>query len=291
MVINMKKKISLIIIMVLALFIPTFVKAENKIYFDVEEAKIAPGAKKEVKIKVDSDSEFTKVNFNLITTSTYIGFYSVEFSDDFVRNSTSLTGSNYELEAKKPMKTGTVIGTITLLAKDISPIGAEGYIRLTKPSITSSELINVSTAQVKMVVSKEKSANNYLSSLSSSLANIEFNKDVLEYAVEVDSNAEVFDLSATAEDSSAVVKISDQKLKNKTNIIKVTVTPEEGEEKVYKITVNKKEEQKNKSEVKTKQKSNNTESKKENVKSGFLGTLLLLVTVLVLDLLYMKKKK
>ena len=286
----MRKKVSLIIIVMLTMFIPTCVKAENRIYFDVEEAKIAPGAKKEVKIKVDSDSEFTKVNFNLITTSTYVGFYSVEFSEDFVRNSTSLTGSNYELEAKKPMKTGAVIGTITLLAKDASPIGAEGYIRVTKASITSSELINLPSGQVKMVVSKEKSTNNNLSSLSSSLATIEFNKDVLEYAVEVDSNTEVFDLSATAEDSASVVKISDQRLKKKTNVIKVTVTPEEGEEKVYKITVNKKEEKK-KSEVKTKQNSNNTETKKENVKAGFIGTLLLLVIVLVLDLLYIKKKK
>lgn len=287
----MKKKISLIIIIVLTLFIPTFVKAENKIYFDIEEAKIAPGAKKEVKIKVDSDSEFTKVNFNLITTSTYIGFYSVDFSDDFVRNSTSTTGSNYELEAKKPMKSGTVIGTITLLAKDASPIGAEGYIRLTKASITSGGSINLPSGQVKMVVSKEKSTNNNLSSLSSSLASIEFNKDVLEYAVEVDSSAEVFDLSATAEDSSSVVTISDQNLKKRKNVIMVTVKPEEGEEKVYKITVNKKEEEKKKSEVKTKQNSSNVETKKENVKSGFIGTLLLLITVLVLDLLYMKKKK
>ena len=45
------------------------------------------------------------------------------------------------------------------------------------------------------------------------------NKDVLEYAVEVDSSAEIFDLSATAEDSSSVVTISDQNLKKKTNII------------------------------------------------------------------------
>ena len=243
-----------------------------------------------MKIKVDSDAEFTKVNFNLITTSAYIGFYSVEFSDDFVRNRTSTTGSNYELEAKKPMKSGTVIGTVTLLAKDASPIGAEGYIRLTKPSITSSELINVSTTQVKMIVSKEKSKNNNLSSFTSSLASIEFNQDVLEYAVEVDSSTEVFDLSAIAEDSSSTVTISDQKLKKKTNVIKVTVTPEEGEEKVYKVTVNKKEEEKKKSETKTKQNSNK-ETKKENVKSGFIGTLLLLVIVLVLDLLYIKNKK
>ena len=287
MVINMKRKLFFIATLILVLFIPTFVKAENKIYFDLEESKIAPGEKKELKIKVDSDSDFTKVNFNLITTSIYVGFYSVEFSDDFVRNASSSTGSNYELEAKTPMKSGATIGTVTLIAKESSPIGSEGYIRLTKTSITAGSLIELSSAQVKMIVSNEKSKNNNLSSLSSNLVNIDFNKDTLEYAVLVDSSTEMFDLSATPEDLSATVTISDQNLKKKKNVINVTVTPEEGEEKIYKVTVTKKEEEKKTTKVKEE----NTKTKKENVKSGFIGILVLLMVVLVIDLLYIKKKK
>lgn len=289
MVINMKKRLSLFMILVVIFFTPIFVKAENRIYFDMEESKIAPGEKKELKIKVDSDEDFTKVNFDLITTSTYVGFYSVDFSENFVRNASSQTGSNYELEAKTPMKSGTTIGTVTLIAKESSPIGIEGYIRLTRPSITSSSLMELKTTEVKMIVSNEKSNNNNLSSLSSNLVDIDFNKDVLEYVVLVDNDVDTFDLSAQAEDSSSTVTISDQKLKKKENIINVTVTSEDGAKKTYKVTVNKKED--NKSKTTINEKKENEEGTDKNAKSGFISVLILLVMVLVVDLLYIKKKK
>lgn len=288
MVINMKKRLSLFMILVVIFFTPIFVKAENRIYFDMEESKIAPGEKKELKIKVDSDEDFTKVNFDLITTSTYVGFYSVDFSENFVRNASSQTGSNYELEAKTPMKSGTTIGTVTLIAKESSPIGIEGYIRLTRPSITTSSLMELKTTEVKMIVSNEKSNNN-LSSLSSNLVDIDFNKDVLEYVVLVDNDVDTFDLSAQAEDSSSTVTISDQKLKKKENIINVTVTSEDGAKKTYKVTVNKKED--NKSKTTINEKEENEEGTDKNAKSGFISVLILLIMVLVVDLLYIKKKK
>lgn len=289
MVINMKKRLSLFMILVVIFFTPIFVKAENRIYFDMEESKIAPGEKKELKIKVDSDEDFTKVNFDLITTSTYVGFYSVDFSENFVRNASSQTGSNYELEAKTPMKSGTTIGTVTLIAKESSPIGIEGYIRLTRTSITTSSLMELKTTEVKMIVSNEKSNNNNLSSLSSNLVDIDFNKDVLEYVVLVDNDVDTFDLSAQAEDSSSTVTISDQKLKKKENIINVTVTSEDGAKKTYKVTVNKKED--NKSKTTINEKKENEEGTDKNAKSGFISVLILLIMVLVVDLLYIKKKK
>lgn len=289
MVINMKKRLSLFMILVVIFFTPIFVKAENRIYFDMEESKIAPGEKKELKIKVDSDEDFTKVNFDLITTSTYVGFYSVDFSENFVRNASSQTGSNYELEAKTPMKSGTTIGTVTLIAKESSPIGIEGYIRLTRTSITTSSLMELKTTEVKMIVSNEKSNNNNLSSLSSNLVDIDFNKDVLEYVVLVDNDVDTFDLSAQAEDSSSTVTISDQKLKKKENIINVTVTSEDGAKKTYKVTVNKKED--NKSKTTINEKEENEEGTDKNAKSGFISVLILLIMVLVVDLLYIKKKK
>lgn len=284
----MKKNFILKLLVLIVMFFPIFVNAENKIYFEVDEASIAQGATKKINIKVDSDEVFKKVNFNLITTSTYIGFYSVDFSDEFVRNSSSTTGSNYELEAKEAMPSGTVIGSVTLVAKEAAPIGTEGYIRLTKASITTSSLIDLTSSQVKMTVSNEKSKNNNLSSLSSNIVNIDFNKEILEYTVSVDSTVDVFDLTATAEDNAATVKISDQNLKKTSNIIKVTVTPEEGEEKVYKVTVNKKENKKT-----TKKTSSDEEEKtnNSNVKSSWFVVLIVLILVLIFDVLYIKKKR
>lgn len=284
----MKKNFFLKLLILVVLFLPICVNAENKIYFEVDEATIAPGATKKINIKVDSDEDFKKVNFNLITTSVYVGFYSVDFNEAFVRNSSSTTGSNYELESKEVMPSGTIIGSVTLQAKSSSPIGEEGYIRLTKASITTSSLKELTSSQVKMVVSNEKSKNNNLQSLSSNMADIAFDKDVLEYTVLVDSNVKVFDLSATAEDSASIVEISDQNLKKPSNIIKVTVTPEQGDKKVYKVTVNKKEDKK----ITTKKpKEEKKDVDNSNIKSGWFGILTLLILVLGFDILYIKKKR
>lgn len=286
----MKKKLLFMFLILIMMFLPVCVRAENRIYFDADSANIAPGSTKKFNIIVDSDNDFTKVNFNLITTSAYVGFSSVEFSDQFVRNSSSTTGSNYEIESSTPQKSGTVIGSVTLVAKDASVIGAEGYIRLTKPSITAGSLINLQTAQLKITISNELSDNTYLSGLESSLANINFDKEVLEYTVTVDNEVEVFDLKATAEDPSSTVAISDQTLSKNKNTITVTVKSEKGNTRVYKVIVNKKKEVKT-----TKAKKENTE-KEENSKSdkstktGWYAVLLVLSITLALDVIYIKKK-
>ena len=74
----MKKKLILLFILMAVIFIPVSVKAENKIYFETDEVNIELNSTKKINILVDSDEDFTKVNFNLITTSYNVGFYSVE---------------------------------------------------------------------------------------------------------------------------------------------------------------------------------------------------------------------
>lgn len=284
----MKKNFILKLVILAIMFLPVCVHAENKIYFEVDESNIAPGNIKKINIKVDSDNKFTKVNFDLITTSIYVGFYSVDFSDQFVRNAVSTTGSSYELEAKTPMPSGTIIGSVTLKAKQNSPIGSEGYIRLIKSSITSGGLIEVPAAQVKMTVSNEKSKNNNLLGLSSNLADLDFNKDVLEYTVSVKNNVDLFDLVATPEDNTATVEISDQSLTKPSNIIKVSVKAEDGTEKVYKVTVNKK---KDKVITTTKKSSQKKENKGSEGKAGWSAVLVLLSAILIFDIFYIKRKK
>lgn len=279
------KKILLTILVLFMVFIPLSVKAESKIYFETDTSNISPGKTKKINILVDSDEDFTKVNFDLITTSSYIGFYSVNFEDSFKRSQSS--SSDYELEAKTPQKSGTVIGTVTLVAKEDAPIGVEGYIRITKASIMTDSLISLSNAQVKMSVTNQKSTNNNLSSLTSTIVDLKFDKDVLEYTVTVDDGVDSLDLIATPEDSSATVTISDQSLKKSNNVIEVVVEAEDGSKKTYKVNV-KKEDAK---QTIVDSDADEVSTSNKGVKNGWGLITVILLVILVLDILYIKKKK
>lgn len=280
----MKKRL-LMIVVLLVFFIPVFVKAENKIYFETDTASIAPGKTKKINILVDSDEDFTKVNFDLITTSSYIGFYSVNFEDSFKRTESS--SNDYQLEAKTPQKSGTIIGSVTLVAKEDAKIGTEGYIRITKASIMSESLISLSNSQIKMTVTDKESSNNNLASLTSSVAEIDFNKDILEYTVSVENDVDNFDLSAVAEDSSATVTISDQSLKKTNNVIEVVVKAEDGSKKTYKVNV----EKKGVKETSITDEDNEKNTDNKGVKNGWGIISIVLLIVLILDILYIKRKR
>ena len=285
------KKMLLVLLVIIGGIIPLSVNAENKIRFEEENSIIVPGGKKKVNIIVDSDKDFSNVSFNLITTSPNIGFYSVDISDMFTRNNTGAIG--YDITSKKPMKSGTVVGSVTLVAKENTPVGSSGNIRITKGTI---DKIDTSITQVKMVVSNEKSSNNSLSSIISNMVNIDFNKDVLEYTVEVPKNVKEFDLEVTPEDSSATVTISSKKLIKKKNVITIDVKAQNGDVKTYKLNVNKKDETKevvkdNDKEISKKvttTKKNETNDK--SVKTGWYFILIPLVLILFLDILFIKKK-
>lgn len=283
----MKKKLILLFILMAVIFIPVSVKAENKIYFETDEVNIELNSTKKINILVDSDEDFTKVNFNLITTSYNVGFYSVEFNEAFVRNASSATGSNYELESKTPQKSGTIIGSVTLIAKDSAYLNEQGYIRLTKASITTNGLIDLPSTQLKFMVSNKKSSNNYLSSLSSDIVNIDFDKEVLDYSVVVKSNVNKLDLVGVPEDPKAIVTILDQSLKSNKTKIKVMVKAEDGNERIYTVTVNKKNEKK--VTATTTKKSMDSFEKSSKLKWGII--FFALIIIVIIDVLYIKKKR
>lgn len=282
----MKRRLLIGLILLIG-FMPIFVNAETKIYFSSEEINIAPGKTKTVDVIVDSDEDFTSASFNVITTSSYVNFYSVDISDEFKR----VDGKGYILTSEEPKKSGTKIASVTLKASDSASIGTTGLIRLINSTVTTSSKMELAINQVKVTVSNEKSSNNNLASMSSSIAEISFSKDTLEYNVTVPNDTSEFDLTVTAEDALATVNISNQQLKtNKTNIT-VTVTAENGSTKEYKVIVNK---EKKKTTTKAKENnSNKTEETKnsDSYKPKWIVVLIGLLVVFVLDMLYMKKKK
>ena len=82
-------------------------------------------------------------------------------------------------------------------------------------------------------INKEYSSDNYLSSLSVEGYSIDFDKDKLEYSLDVDDDVASIDVSAKANDDKAtVIGTGNIKLTDGINNIKITVIAENGNERV-----------------------------------------------------------
>ena len=151
-------------------------------------------------------------------------------NEDFYDNQTA----TFTFTAKKE-------GTVTI---SVSPVGAIGdydnevytggsrslTIRVIKKNTTPSVDVN-----------KTYSKNNYLKSLSIDGYEItpEFNKEKLEYEVQLEPGTEEIDISATSEDKNASVKGAGKvKITEGINTIKIIVTAENGNERTYQIVAN-----------------------------------------------------
>lgn len=88
-------------------------------------------------------------------------------------------------------------------------------------------------------INKEYSSDNYLSSLKIEGYDIDFDKEKQEYSLDVDEDVSSINVTATANDSNAnVIGTGNIKLTDGINNIKITVVAENGNERVYTITVN-----------------------------------------------------
>lgn len=262
------------------------VKALNKIYFDSEDLSVMPGETKEVGVYVDSDSSFTSIKMNVITTSNSINFAGITYNEAFTRTN---NGSSVILTSKTPLKSGSKVATINVKAIDSATVGTTGYIRVSNVSLNDVQLEN---ASLSVKVSNESSSSSYLKSVTSNIVKIDFNKDTYDYEYEVSNDVDKMDLVAQAEDSNAKIDISNQTLKIGENTIKITVTAKNKDKKIYTFSINRKEKE---NQIDEKDDdvipiSDSVETKKTN-KTGFVLLLGLLTFVLVIDLIVMKNKK
>ena len=264
------------------------VKALNKIYFDSEDLSVMPGETKEVGVYVDSDSSFTSIKMNVITTSNSINFAGITYNEAFTKTN---NGSSVILTSKTPLKSGSKVATINVKAIDSATVGTAGYIRVSNVSLNDVQLEN---ASLSVKVSNESSSSSYLKSVTSNIVKIDFNKDTYEYEYEVSNDVDKMDLVAQAEDSNAKIDISNQTLKIGENTIKITVTAKDKDKKVYTFSINRKEmEKENQIDEKDDDVipiSDSVETKKPN-KTGFVLLLGILIGVMIIDLVIMKKNK
>ena len=283
----MKKRIIVFISVVFCFFaFLVNVKALNKIYFDSEDLSVMPGETKEVGVYVDSDSSFTSIKMNVITTSNSINFAGITYNEAFTKTN---NGSSVILTSKTPLKSGSKVATINVKAIDSATVGTTGYIRVSNVSLNDVQLEN---ASLNVKVSNESSSSSYLKSVTSNIVKIDFNKDTYDYEYEVSNDVDKMDLVAQAEDSNAKIDISNQTLKIGENTIKITVTAKNKDKKVYTFSINRKEKE---NQIDEKDDdvipiSDSVETKKPN-KTGFVLLLGILIGVMIIDLVIMKKNK
>lgn len=127
--------------------------------------------------------------------------------------------------------------TITVSAVDVADTSGNEF------SGSRSITINVVKKNTKpsIDVNKKYSKNNYLSKLDIDDYELtpKFDKDTLEYKVELEPGTDKINITASLEDKSASVKgIGEVEITEGTNTIKVVVTAENGNERTYKIIAN-----------------------------------------------------
>lgn len=127
--------------------------------------------------------------------------------------------------------------TITVSAVDVADTSGNEF------SGSRSITINVVKKNTKpsIDVNKKYSKNNYLSKLDIDDYELtpKFDKDTLEYKVELEPGTDKINITASLEDKSASVKgVGEVEITEGTNTIKVVVTAENGNERTYKIIAN-----------------------------------------------------
>ena len=132
-----------------------------------------------------------------------------------------------ENESKTYTFTAKSVGSATITVNPIDVSDSNGNSYSGSKSVT-----------VGVVKPREKSTNNNLKSLSIEGYNIspEFNKNTLEYTVNLESNVEKIKINATKEDGYASVSgIGEKEVQEGNNKFDITVTSETGSSKVYTI--------------------------------------------------------
>ena len=136
-----------------------------------------------------------------------------------------------------------------------------------------------------------KSNNNNLSNIELDIGNINFNKDILEYNIEVLNDVDSFTINATKEDEKANIEgIGKHELNVGLNEFRLVVTAEDNSKKEYIIKVTRKESEiieKQESIVQSEENDNEDNSK---IKNYIMASLLIIISLVVLILILKKKR-
>lgn len=195
--------------------------------------------------KVTKNIRIASNNNDLSSLSLSNGNIYPTFNKDTTSYSTQINANSVTITARASSNKATISGDIG--TKNLN-YGNNNF-----NIIVTSESGNKKTYTISIVrpnnnnntpvIEDKKSSNNYLSNITLSTGNINFNKEILEYNVSVLYEVKDIDITAVPEDSKSKVEISGNKeLKVGTNKITILVTAEDGSKREYIINVDRKNE-------------------------------------------------
>ena len=166
-------------------------------------------------------------------------------------------------------------GTATITVSPVGKIGDYDNEQYTGGARSLTINVKKKNAQSSIDVNKTYSKNNYLKSLSIDGYELTpaFNKDTLEYTVELEPGAEKISVNAVSEEKAArITGAGEINISEGTNTISIVVTAENGNERTYKITAN--VEEKDPIEIKINNKTYRVVKKREvlTLKDGYKET-------------------
>ena len=232
------KKISLIIFSIILslVFINKVSASSATISASSNKSTVIVGDTVTITVKVSSSANLGSWNFDVVPSSN-LTFVSSSFGGLFVadQSPTTTTKSKTYTFTFKAKSSGT--GTVKISNARVIDFDSEENMSI---NISNSSFRIMTQSELEATYSK----NNYLSNLEVEGYSLtpEFNKDTLEYNLDLEYGTESINIIATKEDSrSSIDGIGEVLLSQGMNVIKVVVTAENGSTRIYIINANVKE--------------------------------------------------
>lgn len=196
--------------------------------------------------KVTNSIRIASTNNDLSSLSLNNGNIYPEFNKDITSYSTQINASSVVITAKASNNKATISGIGT---KSLNYGNNNFNITVTSESGNSKiYTINIvrpnnnpNNNDNKPTIENKKSNNNYLSSITLSNGNIDFNKEILEYNVSVLYDIDNIEVTAVPEDNKSKVEISgNNNLEVGSNKISILVTSEDNSTREYIINIERK---------------------------------------------------
>lgn len=271
----MKKLIYFVVLSLL--FIPTLVLADN-LTFEENTLELLETDNGIIKMIYDGEETITSGTFSIYSSSNNVLLSSITGNQNV---KVTTTNSKVTFKTTNPLKKGDYMINIAVDSK-----GASKDASITISNIklyNGDDLIEEKnkTINIKIVDNKESAL---LSSITSNIAEIPFDKNTFEYNISVKNDVDKLDLVATSDNINDKVEISNQNLKEGENTITIKVTSADGSSNEYKIKVTREKEEKVKEDIKKVKIENKIDSK-------YILVSFIAFIIIVVDVLFIKKKK
>lgn len=244
----MKKVLGLILIMFIFLFLGVAdLSAQNaSVRLTSARTSVRHGQTTDVLVRIDASARIRGGQFNLGLNNNNFQIVSVNGASGFSISSSGNFHLAYRIEAGYSVASGSAIASVRLRPRATAPVGATTQVTVSNVGVTllnHNETVSAGSRSMTLRIAETpevvtRSNNNFLSSLSSDIVELDFERNTFEYNVTVPNDIRSLNLTATTEDDKASVEIiGDEDFATGENHVRVVVTAENGATRTYNVYV------------------------------------------------------